>query len=174
MDEAEIGEVRFAIGVPAGKISQGCKIWIEIEGDTHHPIFEKSEHDRTGLKVECGFGEDRFTGQQWLRDSSGNIVSPGMVLIVMACEAHDEAGIGDSDHLFSRKPFAGGQVARTAFNDAGVPHETPLAAICHSGLQLLADQAAHGDAGALRGFLEPVEKVVRKADGECVTHGAIV
>src|SRR5947207_13844985 len=69
-----------------------------VKCDSDHLILHKSQYVSTGLEVKRGFRENRFASKKGLSDVLRDVDSPKMMLIILAGEGHNEAGIGDGLH----------------------------------------------------------------------------
>src|SRR5271167_844416 len=97
-NKTEIGEVRLALPVAFRKFRELLDIPIAVERESQHFVLQQRKHVGTGFQMKRRFGEDRLAGQQGLGNSSGNVHSPAVVLVVPSRESDNEAGVGDSLH----------------------------------------------------------------------------
>jgi hypothetical protein len=72
-DEAEVGQVRFAIAIAFGQGSQLGQVVVAIEGEPDQIFFNHFEYDSGIAEVKSGLSQDRLAREKWLADLRGNV-----------------------------------------------------------------------------------------------------
>ena len=67
-DEAEVGQVRFAITIAFGQGSKLRQVIVAIEGEPDQTFFNHFEDDPGIAEMKCGFGQHRLAREKRLGD----------------------------------------------------------------------------------------------------------
>ena len=72
-DQAEIGQVRFAITIAFGQGGKLRQVIVAIEGEPDQTFIDHFEDDPGISEMKCGLGQHRLAGKEWLANVPSHV-----------------------------------------------------------------------------------------------------